>query len=204
MKKGASFAVIFMFLITAFCSALLISLSKGTSGRVEANQQLAFEKAVLAVFPEITYQTDQEAHRIFKEHFEKSPQAEGVYVYRRDGAVAGYALTVSGKGFWAPISGIVGIAPDGRTMTGIAFYDQSETPGLGARIIEPEFTRQFEGLVLGPPSQPVDMRPPGTPLSEGQVHAISGATQTCVRLEKIINEDVSAWLKTMGREEVQP
>lgn len=204
MKKNASFAVWFMFFVTAICSLLLIGLSRGTSRRVEANQQLAFEKAVLAVFPEIEYQTDLEAHQVFEERFEKSEEAGGAYVYRKDGAVGGYAVPISGKGFWATIAGIVGVAQDGRTVTGISFFEQNETPGLGARIIEPEFTRQFEGLELQSPPQPVDVRPPGTPLSAGEVHAISGATQTCVRLEEIINNDVSDWLKAMSSGEQQP
>lgn len=198
MKQTASFAVLYMFVVTAICSVLLISLSRGTSGRVEANQQIALEKAVLSLFSEIEYQTDPEAHAIFEERFEKTDEA---YVYRKNGDLGGYAVPISGKGFWATIAGFVGVAPDRKTIVGISFYEQNETPGLGARIIEPEFTRQFEGLEIQPPPQPVDVVPPGAPLSAGEVHGISGATQTVTRLEVIINEELSEWLTAASGEE---
>lgn len=203
MKKGGFFAVIYMFLTTAVCSALLIGLSRGTSERVEANRQIAEEKTILSVFPEIRYRTDAEAHAIFEAHFEKSEQAGGAYVYRKDDAVAGYAVPISGQGFWAEIAGYVGVAPDRQTITGIGFYEQSETPGLGARIVEPEFLQRFAGLRIQPPPQPVNVVPPGAPLSEGEVHGISGATQTVTRLETIINRGLSEWLSAMRREEDQ-
>jgi Na+-transporting NADH:ubiquinone oxidoreductase subunit C len=125
-------------------------------------------------------------------------------VYVKDGATAGYALPVEGKGFWAAIRGIVGIAPDRRTILGLAFYEQNETPGLGARITEPFFSDQFKNLTIGQEGMPVELRPAGSVLSAGQVHAISGATQTCMRLETLLNEDLQDWLKAMSEKEARP
>ena len=47
MKDRPFFAVIYMFAVTAFFSAVLIGFARLTRDRVDANQQLAFEKAVL-------------------------------------------------------------------------------------------------------------------------------------------------------------
>ena len=204
MKKNPSFAVFYMFGMTAICSVLLISLARGTDQRVETNRKLEFEKAVLRVFPEIQYDSDAQAHQIFVEHFEESAQAGDAYIYRKDGQIAGYVVPISGKGFWATISGIVGVKADGKTVTGISFYEQSETPGLGARITEPEFKRQFVDLKMQNPPRPIDFRPPGQTLAVGQVHAISGATQTCVRVEKFLNEDLSNWMQSMSKAEAKP
>ena len=204
MKMKAAFAVGYMFVVTAVFSFLIIGVARSTQQRVDANQRLSMEKAVLNVFPGITYSSDAEAHKIFEEKFQQPSDAGGAWVYMKDDTVAGYAVPISGKGFWATIKGIVGIGPDRQTVTGISFYQQSETPGLGARITEPFFRDQFQGLKLGAPGQPIGMRSPGSELSPGQVHAISGATQTCIRLEKLMNDDLREWMQKMSGKEATP
>ena len=190
MRDKPFFAVIYMFVVTAFFSAVLIGFARLTRSRVEANQTIAFEKAVLEVIPEISATTNAQIHQIFTEQFELSL---GGYVYRKDGQVAGYAVPVEGQGFWATIKGIIGIAPDKKTITGIAFYEQSETPGLGARIVEPDFCDAFTGKKLAEGERLIGIRPDGTTLSNSEVHSITGATQTCVRLEKLINDGLAQW-----------
>ena len=192
MKDKPYFAVVYMFVITAFFSSILILFARVTRGRVEINEQIAFEKAVLMAFPDIEAKTNTEIHDTFTENFQEA--AIG-YVYMKDNQIAGYAVPVEGQGFWAPIKGVVGIAPDKKTITGIAFYEQSETPGLGARIVEPDFRGKFEGLSLGDTLKPIGIRQAGAELKNNEVHAISGATQTCVRLEKLMNDDLTKWLQ---------
>lgn len=195
MKDKPYFAVVYMFIVTAFFSAILIGFARMTRGKVEANEQIAFEKAVLQAFPDIQVKSNAQVHEIFTEHFQ---QAAIGYVYMRGDQVAGYAVPVEGQGFWAPIKGIVGVAADKQTITGVAFYEQSETPGLGARIVEPDFCGKFEGLALGSEIKPVGIRQVGTELKDSEVHAITGATQTCVRLEKLINDGLTQWLQQEG------
>ena len=197
MKDKPWFAVVYMFAITACFSTVLIGFSRLTRQRVSANEQLALERAVLEAFPEIEILSTVDVHGLFNSRFEKSEGAAGAYVYRKDGEVVGYAVPVSGKGFWATIGGVVGISKDLTTVTGISFYEQTETPGLGARIIEPEFRVQFAGLTVGEIERPIRIRPASVTLDKSEVHAITGATQTCVRLEVLINDALSAWLVTM-------
>ena len=96
------------------------------------------------------------------------------------------------------------MAPDQRTITGIAFYEQNETPGLGGRIVEEDFCGQFAGktMILG--DKVLGFKPEGETLKENQVHAITGATQTCIRLEKLINDGLSAWLISINAVEERP
>jgi Na+-transporting NADH:ubiquinone oxidoreductase subunit C len=197
MKNKPWFAVVYMFVITAGFSTVLIGFARVTQPRVAANEQLALERAVLEAFPEITVPPSAQVHELFSNMFEKSQAAAGAFVYRKDGQTAGYAVPVAGKGFWAKIQGIVGVSKDLKTLTGISFYDQNETPGLGARIVEEGFREQFEGLAIDRAEKPIGIRPPSVTLGENEVHAITGATQTCMRLETLINEDLSAWLTAM-------
>lgn len=198
MKDKPWFAVVYMFAVTACFSSVLIGFSRLTRNRVVANEQVMFERAVLEAFPEIDVPPTPKINEKFNALFEQSKDAAGAYVYRRDGRLVGYAVPVAGKGFWAPIRGVVGVAKDLKTITGISFYEQTETPGLGARIEEVDFREQFEGLSIANPDKPIGIRPVSVTLSNHEIHAITGATQTCVRLETLINEDLSAWLAAMA------
>ncbi len=200
MTSRSLYAVGYMFCITAVFSALIIGFARGTRIRVRANEQLAFEKAALNALGLFSFRTNAQASRLFHEHFQKHPEYHSAWICLQDGTVVGFALPFEGKGFWAPIKGVVGLSPDGKNLLGLAFYEVNETPGLGARILEPFFRRQFENLRLQPDGPLLELKPEGAVLSEGQVHAISGATQTCVRLETILNEALKDWLNRMHKE----
>lgn len=59
--------------------------------------------------------------------------------------VEGYVIPVNGMGLWDAIYGYLAIKPDGNTVIGISWYDQKETPGLGANISEADWQSQFPG-----------------------------------------------------------
>lgn len=59
--------------------------------------------------------------------------------------VIGYVIPINGMGLWDAIYGYLAVKPDGDTVIGISWYDQKETPGLGANIAEPEWQSQFPG-----------------------------------------------------------
>lgn len=57
----------------------------------------------------------------------------------------GYVIPVNGYGLWDAIYGYLAVKTDGNTVIGISWYDQKETPGLGANIAEASWQGQFEG-----------------------------------------------------------
>lgn len=57
----------------------------------------------------------------------------------------GYIIPVNGYGLWDAIYGYLAIKPDGDTVIGITWYDQKETPGLGANIAEAYWQNLFPG-----------------------------------------------------------
>lgn len=57
----------------------------------------------------------------------------------------GWVIPVNGFGLWDAIYGYLAIEPNGVTVIGITWYEQKETPGLGANISEPEWQSQFPG-----------------------------------------------------------
>jgi Na+-transporting NADH:ubiquinone oxidoreductase subunit C len=185
-----------MFVVTAFFSSIVIGFSQFTAGRVQANEDLAFEKAVLAVLPDLLDSNDDrlQLHRKYVERVSRpDEQSAGAFTLKEAGRIVAYALPISGQGFWAPIKGVIGIKADQRTITAIAFYEQNETPGLGAQITTSAFTGQFRGKVISPGDKPLNMKRPGDELGASDVHAVTGATQTSTRLQKILNDALKQW-----------
>lgn len=204
MPRAKSYPIMYMFVVTAAFSSVVIGFSTLTRERVQANERLAFERAVVEALPGL-YEPglgSTEIHRRFVEQVSEPDASSGdAYTLRKEGQVAAYALPFEGQGFWAPIRGIIGIAADRRTVTGIAFYEQAETPGLGAEIVRPAFRNQFKDKVLAREEKPINMRRPGAELGENDVYAVTGATQTSVRLEAIVNRAVRQWQSQGGKQE---
>lgn len=67
-----------------------------------------------------------------------------VYKANADGKEL-FVLPVVGTGLWGPIWGYLSVESDGRTIHGSVFDHKGETPGLGAEIATPVFTKQFPG-----------------------------------------------------------
>ncbi len=196
MKNKRWFPIAYMFVVTACFSAVIIGFAQMTEKQVKANDARAFEVAVLKVLPGL-YDPNAgavELHQRFVEQVSKpTDETAGAYTLEQDGKIAAYALPFSGQGFWAPIDGVIGIEPDKKTITNIVIYQQRETPGLGAEVAQRQFCDQFIDLTMTAGAKPVEFRRPGEPLSSGQVHAVTGATQTSIRLEKIINDALNRW-----------
>jgi Na+-transporting NADH:ubiquinone oxidoreductase subunit C len=196
IRKQSWYPIAYMFFVTAFFSSIVIGLTRLTGERVETNEKLAFERAVLSVLPEVDVETMTrlEIHNTFTQSVDPSDDTSGgAYAVKQNGQITTYVLPISGQGFWAPIKGVIGIKTDQKTITGIAFYEQNETPGLGAEINKAPFKNQFRGKVISLDREPIYIRRPGATLGDNEVHAVTGATQTSNRLEIIINTALKEW-----------
>lgn len=60
----------------------------------------------------------------------------------------GWVIPVNGFGLWDAIYGYLALKPDGNTVIGTSWYDQKETPGLGANISEAYWQDLFPGKVI--------------------------------------------------------
>ncbi|TKB27542.1 FMN-binding protein [Desulfopila sp. IMCC35006] len=94
-----------------------------------------------------------------------------VFYTLQDKVVSTLAIEAIGKGgFGGDLKLMVGIDLIKERQTGIEVVSHSETPGLGARIVEIAFRRQWQGL---PIDTPVALTADG-----GAIDAISGASTT--------------------------
>lgn len=97
-----------------------------------------------------------------------------------DGAFAGVVVEASAEGFKGPIRVLVAVDPAAGEVRGIQVLEMSETPGLGTKVAEPDFTGQFVGKPLDAPFQvgvDVDAVTRATISSEAVTEAVAQAVE---------------------------
>lgn len=87
------------------------------------------------------------------------------------GTPAGWVIGVSPKGYSGAIDMLVGILPDGK-VSGVTIVSHSETPGLGAKARDANFTAQYIGQT-GP-----FLVTKSSPVGDNEIQAITSATIT--------------------------
>jgi electron transport complex protein RnfG len=105
----------------------------------------------------------------------------------KEGKLWAVALESSGGGFGGDIGVIVGIDVETNELLGIGVTTNKETPGLGARVTEPGFSKNFKGIPL---DEPVKVVADG-----GRVDAISGATVSSRGVCVAVNNAVTFFQK---------
>lgn len=123
-----------------------------------------------------------------------------VYLVKADGHLQRIILPVHGYGLWSTMYGLLALAGDGRTITGITFYEHAETPGLGDAIVDPDWQAGFVDKLAyddtGVPRISVikGSVKPESPEARYQVDGISGATLTSNGVTRLLH----FWLSQQG------
>jgi Na+-transporting NADH:ubiquinone oxidoreductase subunit C len=191
MKKEGFFPqriypILFMALLTVVFIAGVSGIYLSTKERVELNETIVQKKAVLYAAG-IEYPADNPT-RINEIYAENVREVGGngrpdYYEIELPNGDTGYGVYVEGAGLWGQIVTIFGFRSDLETITGMEVVEQSETPGLGARINEPWFKEQFRGK-----TPPFEFVPEGTASGEDELDAITGASKTTAAMERIANK----------------
>ncbi|WP_108651548.1 Na(+)-translocating NADH-quinone reductase subunit C [Dongshaea marina] len=104
-----------------------------------------------------------------------------VYLARDDqGKLKAIILPIHGQGLWSTMYALLALKPDGNTVMGLNYYQQEETPGLGAEVENPAWKAQWVGKTLFDSKGDLVLRvmknaPKG---SAHDIDALSGATLT--------------------------
>lgn len=116
------------------------------------------------------------------------PNLAQVYFLRGpDGELSLALLPITGAGYNGPIDAILALRADTQTIAGLAITNQSETPGLGARIEEPAWLSQFGGKSAIDANGEVRFAvAKGTAGSVYEVDGITGATRTSNAITRIM------------------
>ena len=200
--KGSLYSLIYAAVLGSVCALLLTAAANVTAPYRQANAEAEEILNILMVL-EVPLPPDTSAKQL-KEVFKnnvREEQRSGIPVYVRflpegQGQIQAIALRFSGPGLWGPIKGFLALKPDMRTIQGLTFYEQEETPGLGGEIASSKFRGQFKGkLIVGEDGNPgIIISSSGDP-APNKVDAITGATMTCDKVQMILNEVIKSIIK---------
>jgi len=95
-------------------------------------------------------------------------------------------LPIQGQGYGGSMRGYVALAGDANTVVGLSFHDHSETPGVGATLLEDEdWLEEWHGkrvrdaqdrVRIGVALQELD---PDSDAAQHEIDVVTGATRTC-------------------------
>ena len=181
--------IIFVLIMGIVSGGLLVGVNNFTEPLVLRNEELKLKSSVLDVF-NIPY-GKPDVITVFDGRVKTMRKDEFTFYIAEDGSLA---FEFHGPGLWGPISGIACLEKDMTTIRNIKITHQEETPGLGARIGEKQYLKQFTGKSISPKLVFV---PEGRASGANEVDAITGATGSSRAFERLINENAQKYLASL-------
>lgn len=154
-----------LFVICLVCSALLSGVYALTADPIAAAAAAKNEAAIKEVLPDSAVKIEE------VRTVEMGGQTyEYNLAYDEQGNTVGCAINVAPVGFGGPIAIKVGFDINGNIWN-TKVLSQAETPGLGAKCVDPSFSEQFKGF--NPSEKKLAVKKDG-----GDVDAITASTIT--------------------------
>lgn len=161
------YPILFMLVVTIVFVGLLSVFYRSTEKGIEAYKKQTYQLQIMSMFADTLSNitginkaslTDMNSIQMNYSKYIKEmelPIVMGKTIDKKYYAaftiqdnIIGYCFDVTGSGLWGTMHGLLAVTPDFQTIINFAIYDQMETPGLGARVEEPWFKRQFAGKPL--------------------------------------------------------
>lgn len=185
------FPVIFMFILTAFFITILSAMYNGTTQIVKENKIEKKQRQILSLFD---LPVDKDLNETYEKHIKEIDQKDiSYYKATKNGKLLGYCFQINGSGLWGKIEAFLAFKSDLKTIQGIDFISQNETPGLGARIAEIEFRKQFQGKKLIKNGEVIELslvsEDYDDPTSQ-QIRQITGATSSSKAVITMIHKEM--------------
>jgi electron transport complex protein RnfG len=175
-------------LITCAIAAGVLAYINGlTAPKIAAVKQAEAEKARLEVM--VDDQLTAENIKFDKKFLDVDVKGDSIFYYiasmkDADQAV-GYILTAAKYGYSSNVKTVVGLTADFKIKK-IKVIDQAETPGLGAKCVNPDFAPRFKDLAVD--ALKVDK-------DGGSIKSITGATITTRTVANSIKESMQKLLE---------
>ena len=175
VKSSFKNMVLCLFVICLVCSGLLAGVYALTAEPIRKAAEAKTNNAIAVVVPEFTGAPVMGTVNAGGKDYT-------YYTVSNKGLVSGYAIKTSSVGFGGPLELMVGLTADG-VIYNTSVLSQSETPGLGAKCVEPSFAGQF--VKFDPSKKKLAVKKDG-----GDVDAITASTITsrayCVAIENAL------------------
>lgn len=216
MERSNGYVIGFAAILTIVCGGLLAVASKGLEPLQNEQIKLDTRKqilgAVMTISPEMDINAVYEEQivpyvvnvagdkvegvdaekvntkKVYKEKDESKKQLP-VFEYKENGQLVAYIVPVYGKGLWDAVWGYIALEKDLNTIKGVSFGHKGETPGLGARITEPDVQKRFIGKkIMGGDLKFIKGEgiPANIKDADHDVDGLSGATMTTKGVNKML------------------
>ncbi len=201
VKNSRVYIILFTFAFSFVFVALLSVVNMYTAETIEKNNKLFLQKAVLNAM-DIEFPSDDRVFSIFNEKV--TPITIGnrrFFTASREGTDV-LAVIFKGNGLWGTINGVVAVDGSASQIVGMDIISHSETPGLGGRIEEEWYRRQFRGEDLVNDKITVDLKSTGEgnyDHDDGTIDTITGATRTSEYMEDNINSAVQTIIESRDK-----
>lgn len=199
--KDSLQTIIYATALGLVCSLMLTAAATYTAPYKKSNAKAEKMRGILSVL-EVPFPADassQDLVDIYDKNIRQEESGElTLYKYIPDGSdkTEAVAVAFAGPGLWGPIKGFLSLESDMKTIRGIIFHEQEETPGLGGDIVTESFRGQFKGKSIADANGKPGMRL----VRDGadainEVDAITGATITCNKVEQMLNKTIALIMK---------
>lgn len=195
--KSNSYTIAYAAVLALVCATALTAIQELTKEAYETNLAAKKARNIMWVLG-IPFDADTPAEEIIKisdqkVREDKTGRAElygAKHLYYSDHPEHGrlWAMTFEGPGMWKPIEGLLCLRADMKTIFRISFYKQEETPGLGARIAEPDFQNGFQGKTIYNRSGKPEIVIKADASGPNEVDAVSSATVTSGKVQEMLNK----------------
>jgi Na+-transporting NADH:ubiquinone oxidoreductase subunit C len=193
------YPIIFMVIVTVIFVGLLSTFYQITISRVTAYKKMQLQESVLSIFnlPASDVQQNFDKYIVTKE-------IKGIkyFVAHKDSVLLGYCFPIRGKGLWGSIEALLGLSADLKQILKLQIINQNETPGLGGRITENWFQRQFQNKIVIEDEILLTFQlvPEEEQTSNQQINQITGATASSKAVVNMISQNVKKILEQTGAE----
>ncbi|OQX14697.1 MAG: FMN-binding protein [Thiothrix lacustris] len=180
--------------VTALSGFLIVTVYQATKPAIEENKRLAIQKTVLEVIKGATAYK----HFVINDKGEllaAAPGLKGTNVYAgydAQGKLTGLAAEGRAQGYSGSVETIYAYTPSCQCITGVKVIKQTETPGLGDKVItNKDFVANFDKLdatVKGDAlANAIVAVKHGSKKNPWEIDAISGATISSKAIAKGLN-----------------
>jgi Na+-transporting NADH:ubiquinone oxidoreductase subunit C len=185
--------IVFVLILGSVLTSALVAVAYYTGPRIERNKVLRLKMSVLGAL-DVPYTKDSTEEK-FSENIEVREIKGTAFYVSQNGNMA---FEIAGSGLWGPISGVLALLPDLKTIKGITITHQEETPGLGGRIAEREYLDRFKDKKVVPELR---ILAPGKAKEDNEVDGITGATLSSKAFEKILNSESKKYISLIEENE---
>jgi Na+-transporting NADH:ubiquinone oxidoreductase subunit C len=169
----------------------IVELSTGTFS--DAFDVATFDDLAAASDPETSIALEDDPAGIVRK-----AQFVTVYLLRDDaGEIDKLILPIHGYGLWSTLYGFIALEENGNDIFGLQFYDQAETPGLGAEVDNPRWRALWNGKRLSDDDGTLQISVSKVVPAAGKdfhIDALAGATLTT----NGVNNLVRFWMGEAG------